>query len=118
MKFLADENTDAILVAILREQGLDVIDIKEVAPGIDDREVLNRANEARAILITEDKDFGELVYRLKMITHGVILIRLSGWESSRKGRYVAKIIAQYQEELWEAFSVIAPDKVRVRKIIG
>lgn len=105
------------LPPILRNNGLEVLDIKELSPGIDDIEVLDKANTENAILLTEDKDFGELVYRLKLVNHGVILIRLSGWESNQKGQFVADIITKHKQEFWNAFSVIAPDKVRIRKMI-
>ncbi|MEZ4775677.1 MAG: DUF5615 family PIN-like protein [Bacteroidia bacterium] len=117
MKFLADENTDGIMVALLRQKGFTVLDIKELSPGIDDIEVLKMANQENAILITEDKDFGELVYRLKMVNHGVMLIRLSGWESSQKGKYVAEVIDRHKEQFWDSFSVISTDKIRIRKMM-
>lgn len=117
MKFPADENADGVLISILREKGFEALDIKQISPGIDDVSVLEIANRENALLITEDKDFGELVYRLKMVNHGVILIRLSGWESREKGRFVAEIISNHKEEFWNSFSVIGSDKIRIRKIM-
>ncbi|MEM6344674.1 MAG: DUF5615 family PIN-like protein [Bacteroidota bacterium] len=116
MKFLADENVDGVLVSILREKAIEVLYVREVAKGIDDVAVLELANTENAILITEDKDFGELVYRLKMINRGIILIRLSGLESKEKGKYVSQIILQHSEKFRDAFSVIGVDKIRIRKM--
>jgi len=65
MKFLADECCDTAMILHLREEGHDVVSIQEEAPGIPDSEILLGAYNQKRILITEDKDFGELVYRLK-----------------------------------------------------
>ena len=70
MNFLADEYCDAGLVGHMRECEYDVLFVKEDSPGITDTEVLQRAFKEKRILITEDKDFGELVYRLKRICTG------------------------------------------------
>jgi hypothetical protein len=63
MNLLVDEGVDGPIVERLRHDGHDVIYVAELSPGIDDPEVLKRANEADALLMTADKDFGELVYR-------------------------------------------------------
>ncbi|MEL6675386.1 MAG: DUF5615 family PIN-like protein [Bacteroidota bacterium] len=115
MKFLADENIDRALVLLLRKNGYQVLDIKEISPGIEDEKVLNLANSEEAILLTEDKDFGELVFRLKLISQGVVLIRLNGWDSEKRGKRIIQVIQQYQASLWQAFTVIDHDKVRIRK---
>lgn len=65
MKFLADECCDAKLVKKLRDAGHNVLYVMENAPGSTDTEVLEKAFIEERVLITEDKDFGELVYRLK-----------------------------------------------------
>jgi len=69
---IADENIDAQIVEKLRENGYTVLYIRELDPGISDDEVLNLANQNSAVLITNDKDFGELVFRLRRVTAGVI----------------------------------------------
>jgi len=65
MKFLADECCDDGMVKYLREKGIDVTYIQESKSGIADSQVLSEAYQEKRILITEDKDFGELVYRFK-----------------------------------------------------
>jgi len=75
MKLLADECCDTGLVQKLRELGHDVLYIAESGSGSSDEQVLNQAFAEERILITEDKDFGELVYRLKRNVFGVILLR-------------------------------------------
>ncbi len=64
MNLLADESVDRPIVEQLRQDGHDVLYVAEMEPGIPDDVVLQRANEHQALLVTEDKDFGELVYRV------------------------------------------------------
>ena len=68
MKFVIDENVDYGITSILKKQGLDVYSIQDNNPGISDEQVLKIANDLNAVLITEDKDFGELTHRLKLPT--------------------------------------------------
>lgn len=63
MNLLADENARRQIVEKLRQDGHDVLYIAEVEPSISDEAVFDRANEKAALLITGDKDFGELVFR-------------------------------------------------------
>lgn len=65
MNFLADENVDRQIVERLRCVGFNVRYIAETDAGISDDEVLDLANSEESLLLTADKDFGELVFRLK-----------------------------------------------------
>ena len=84
MNFLADEGVESEIVETLRAQGHDVLYVLEMSPGISDSEVLDLANLASSILITSDKDFGELVFRQQRIHQGVILVRLQRQSSRTK----------------------------------
>jgi len=81
MNILADENLESEIVTALRLAGHSVSDIKEIRPGVDDPEVLSIANRTDAILLTNDKDFGELVYRDRLFSTGIILLRFGKLES-------------------------------------
>jgi predicted nuclease of predicted toxin-antitoxin system len=116
VKFVADEGLDAQIVEQLRQVGYHVWYIAEMEPGISDDTVLNLANQENAILLTVDKDFGELVFRLKRITTGVVLIRLSGLSTTRKAEIVSQVISQRIEDLFSAFTVITASSVRIRKV--
>ena len=70
MNLLADESIGKSLVETLRENGHNVLYIAEFSPSIDDEEVLHQANLNRALLLTEDKDFGELVFRQGLVHMG------------------------------------------------
>jgi predicted nuclease of predicted toxin-antitoxin system len=74
---LADENIHADVVAWLRTEGHDVLYAAESLSGSSDYELLRVAQEQARILITDDKDFGELVFFRRMVSNGVVLIRLS-----------------------------------------
>ncbi|NES74002.1 MAG: hypothetical protein F6K24_56870 [Okeania sp. SIO2D1] len=116
MNFVADENIDEPIVLRLRQDGHVVWFIAEMEPGISDETVLYIANEQNAPLITGDKDFGELVFRLKSVTSGVILIRLPEFSAQQKAEIVSQVIEQHADELLEAFTVISQNSVRIRKI--
>jgi predicted nuclease of predicted toxin-antitoxin system len=89
--------------------------VTEMEPGIADEAVLDLANREGAALLTTDKDFGELVFRQERMTKGVILIRLAGISPVRKGEIVASALAAHGSEMEEAFTVITPETVRIRR---
>lgn len=115
MNFLADEGVDRQIVEQLRIEGYSILYVAEMQPGITDDVVLDLANQHNALLLTADKDFGELVFRLRRITCGVILLRLAGLSPERKVEIVVQIINQHLEELIGAFTVIAPGSLRIRR---
>ena len=91
MNFLADESVDQPIVVRLRDDGHDVVAVAEIAPTIPDTAVLAQANQRGDLLLTADKDFGELVFRRKLLsTRGVVLLRLAGLSSHRKAELVSK----------------------------
>ena len=115
MKFLADECIERQIVNRLRHDGHVVSYVTELEPGISDHEVLNRANQEDAILLTADVDFGEPVFRQEKVAYGVILIRLAGQSPMDKVEIIANAIEDYQIEFSRSFTVIMPDNVRIRR---
>ncbi len=115
MNLFADESVDRQIVERLRRDGFQVPFIAEMAPGISDDAVLDRANQEGAMLITADKDFGELVFRQNRISHGVILLRLAGISAERKAEIVASAIQRFAKDLPETFAIIMPNAVRIRR---
>jgi predicted nuclease of predicted toxin-antitoxin system len=115
MNLLADESVDRQVVERLRQDGHEVSYIAEMEPSIADDIVLERANEQAALLVTADKDFGELVFREGRLTSGgVVLIRLAGLSAERKADIVSNAFSERGAEFPHCFSVISPGKVRVR----
>ena len=72
-QIVADESVDFRIISGLRQVGLNVLAIIELQPSITDNTVLNIACENEALLLTEDKDFGELVFRLRLPHRGVLV---------------------------------------------
>ena len=118
MHLLADEGVDKAVVDRLRQDGHTVVYIAELAPGIDDHAVLRQANQRSDVLITADKDFGELVSRMGQIQVGVVLLRLEGLSAERKASTVSSVFSDRGHELPSAFSVISPGMVRIRPTEG
>lgn len=114
MKFVADEGVDAPIVHYLRERGHLVWYVAEMAAGVSDDTVLSLAREQDALLITNDKDFGSLVFQQRQVTSGVILLRLAGLTVVQKSQLVGQVVADYDAQLVKAFTVVTPSRVRVR----
>jgi predicted nuclease of predicted toxin-antitoxin system len=112
---LADENLDRSVIARLRQAGHDVLAVAEMEPGIEDTAVLSLANEGNALLVTEDKDFGELVFRQRLIHAGVILIRLAGLPVATKGELLCGALKDHGGQMAHAFTVLSPGVVRIRR---
>ncbi|WP_338825172.1 hypothetical protein MHOCP_07180 [Moorella humiferrea] len=89
MNFVADESVDRDIVIAMRACGHRVAYVAEMIPGITDEAVLDLANELQAVLITSDKDFGEIVFRQRRVTAGVVLVRLMALPQETKARLVA-----------------------------
>lgn len=117
MKLLADENIDLEIIDVLRKEGHQVLAVVEMKPGIGDQHVFDAANQEGAILLTSDKDFGEIVFRQRKISGGVILARLAGLSALKKASLVSLAICKHSEEMPNAFSVISPGAVRIRNTL-
>ncbi len=115
MTCVADENVDRQIVDNLRLYGHTVAYIAELEPGIDDHDVLRRSLETRAVLITADKDFGEIVFRQRRATAGVLLLRLAGLDSQDKAARVLGVLTDHEAALAGAFSVVTPTNLRIRR---
>jgi predicted nuclease of predicted toxin-antitoxin system len=115
MKLLADESVDRPIVERLRLDGHDVLYVAEFETGISDTEVLQRANDLSALLVTLDKDFGELVFQQTLRTSfGVVLIRLSGLTVERKAEIVSDAFRRHEADFLRSFSVITSGRVRIQ----
>lgn len=116
MKIVADENISDLIVEKLRSQGHDVTYIRESAKGSLDPRVLAIATADNALLITNDKDFGELVYYRRQEYSGVLLLRLSQLPLHESAAVVAQVVQDHGENLLDAFTVIKQrGRPRIRK---
>lgn len=114
MRFLADENTDARIIKALRAEGHDVASVAEDEPGIPDDKVLAWANRERRILITEDLDFGELIFRDAMPCYGLLQLRIQGVDTTSKIGRVLLVAAD--EELQGQLTTVSENDIRKRRL--
>jgi predicted nuclease of predicted toxin-antitoxin system len=118
MRFLADENVSMLVVARLRAAGLDVLAVSETRPGASDDEVLAIANGDARILITEDRDFGEMIVRQRLGVRGVVLLELDRLSNAAEAERVAATVSAHETKLPGNLVVIEPGRVRVRPLAG
>ncbi|MEM1544290.1 MAG: DUF5615 family PIN-like protein [Candidatus Bathyarchaeia archaeon] len=117
MRFLADESVERKVGERLQQEGFDVIFVADVVAGLPDEAVLAIARMQCAVLITADKDFGELIFRRRLPHRGVLLLRLSGMSSNQKAEIVCQVVKEHMAELQDAFVVVSKEGVRIRKPI-
>ena len=115
MDFIVDECTGAAVAEDLRAAGHDVVVVAESMSQADDQTILDRAFDEKRILITNDKDFGELVFRQGFSHYGVLLLRLQDDSSANRVRVVKTVLGQYGELLKMNFLVATETQVRVRR---
>jgi predicted nuclease of predicted toxin-antitoxin system len=118
MRFLADESCDFAVVQALRATGHDVTAVSEVHRGAEDATVLELALSERRVLLTEDKDFGQLVFAAARDSGGVVLIR---WPVSARAELSAAAIElaeKHSVALQGAFVVLEPNRVRFSGLKG
>ena len=115
MNLLADECLAAEVVARSRADGHAVEASGDTAPGAADDDMLTRAVAAGQVLVTADEDFGELVYLLRRVHAGVVLLRLSGMSAADRAALVSGVFQDRATDLPGSFTVIEPDAVRVRR---
>ena len=115
MLFLADESCDFAVVRALRAAGHDVIAVAEISPAAEDSSVADLAVRQRRILLTEDKDFGQLVFASMQATEGVIFIRFHASARSKLPGVIVDLVRDMGDELAGAFAVVQPGRVRISR---
>lgn len=115
LRFLADESCDFAVVRALRRAGHDVFAVAEVTQRSDDRQLIVIARQQRRILLTEDKDFGQLVFAGVTESPGVILIRYPGNARQTMVESVVRLVQDHAEKLYESFVVVQPGQIRISR---
>ena len=115
LRFLADESCDFAVVRALRSAGYDVFAVSEVMTRSDDRDLIDQAHRDQRILLTEDKDFGWLVFVSRADSAGVILIRFPGHARQTMAQSVARLVQEQGEQLVGAFVVVQPGHIRINR---
>ncbi|MCW3052651.1 MAG: hypothetical protein JWN14_1821 [Chthonomonadales bacterium] len=112
MRFLVDECTGSSVARWLSSEGHDVFSVYDQARGIDDETVIEKAYAENRILITNDKDFGEKVYRDRKPHHGVILMRLENERAIVKIETIRRLLELYADRLPGQFVVVTEKRVK------
>ncbi len=113
MRFLVDECTGPAVAKWLQRLHHDVFSVYDVARGLDDESIIEKANLGNYILITNDKDFGELVFRMRKPHKGVILLRLEDERSENKIAVLQQVLESYSDKLVNNFIIVTEKTVRI-----
>ena len=113
---IIDENVDQVLIDRLGTENFETFSIRHQHAGISDREVINIAKEKKGLIITEDKDFGELVFSYNIRDCSVILLRYDKQDYENIVKNLVQVITNYYEKPGHVFITITKNKIRVRKI--
>jgi len=116
VRFLADENVEAPVILVLRDLGHEVLEVGGLKPGAEDDEVTSIARERGCILVTNDKDFGRLVFLREKRVPGALLLRLPGMSGAEKAPIVRAAVRETGSSLPRHFVVVEPGRVRSRPL--
>lgn len=113
MKFVVDECAGPAVAAWLSQAGHDVVSIYDECPGADDDAILNRAHSEERIVVTADKDFGEMVFREGRPHRGVILLRFHDQSPPRHISALGELLQNHAASLPDRFVVVTDAGVRI-----
>jgi len=113
IKFLADVNIEKPLVDYLLKQGYDIKWVPDYNCEMPDEDLLQLANQEKRIFITNDKDFGDLIFLQKKVSTGTILFRVKGQKSQEKIKLMKKLLMGYRDKLLNHYVVITKAKIRI-----
>ena len=112
MRFLVDECTGPKVAQWLRDQGHEVFSVYDEARGLDDSTILSKAFSENWILMTNDRDFGEKVFRELHPHRGVVFLRLSDEGPAAKIDAIRRLLESYADQLPDRFVVVTEFQVR------
>ena len=115
LKFVIDVGVGKSVEDFLVERGYKVTIIRSINPSLEDEKILNLAVKQGAIVVTMDKDFGELVYKSNKPHKGVLLLRLEDESSAETVRVVRHILESFSDKIAGKFCVYQQGRFRIRK---
>jgi predicted nuclease of predicted toxin-antitoxin system len=116
MRVIVNENITGTVIRELRQRGHDVLSVKESMRGEDDVSILQRAEVEQRVIVTQDKDFGELAFKYRLpASCGIILFRISGVDPSADNQRILDVIDS-RSDWMEHFSVVTDDRIRMRPL--
>lgn len=116
IKFLVDVGVGKSVENYLREKGYDIKTVRDIDPAMRDEKIIQIAAIEKRMVVTMDKDFGELVYHSFMDHCGVLLLRLEDASGIEKRKVIEFIIDNYSSQIHNCFCVFQNDKFRIRVI--
>ena len=117
LKFLVDVGVGRQVEHYLQTQGYDIKTVRAIDNKMLDTEIIRLAVKENRMIITMDKDFGELVYHCGMDHCGVLLLRLEEATSAEKVQVVDDILANYSTQIYHCFCVFQNDKLRIKRTV-
>ena len=115
MKFIVDECTGDSVAKWLRMLGFEAYSVYKENRGADDEWILEKAIKENYIVVTNDKDFGKLVYKKGKGHRGVIFLRLQRESTENKIETIKKVLERCAERLPVSFIVASEDFIRIAK---
>jgi len=115
LKFLIDVGVGKQVEHYLQTQGYDIKTVRAIDNKMPDTDIIHLAVAENRMVITMDKDFGELVYHCGMAHSGVLLLRLEEATGTQKVQVIADILANYSTQIFHCFCVFQNDKLRIKK---
>ena len=114
MRFIVDESTGTAVAKYLRDAGHDVLSVAETMPQAEDEDILHRAVAETRVLLTNDKDFGEHIFRSAQPHVGIVLFRLHDESAANRLRVVRALLERHREKLEQHITVVTDSGVRIR----
>lgn len=114
-KLLADENIPRKTVQSLIQRGIDITSVTDTSPGLSDRAVLELGNVNDRVIVTFDKDFGELIFRDRLDARGLILLRFTPTSSEQIAEKIVQALTR-QTTIKNKIIVVKEDRIRVTPI--
>ncbi|MEZ4706533.1 MAG: DUF5615 family PIN-like protein [Caldilineaceae bacterium] len=116
MRFLANENFPLPSVRLLRGAGHDVVSITEESPGVADEQILRRALREERIILTFDRDYGELIYRRGMPAAAVLYLRYDPSTPHEPAHHILRLLRISNLDLAHRFTVADRERIRQRPL--
>jgi len=116
LKFLVDVGVGRTVEEYLKQKGYETKTVRDIDPRMDDEKIIRMAVSENRMIVTMDKDFGELVYHFSMKHSGVLLLRLEDAASSEKLKVIKNIMTNYADKIRNCFCVFQNNKFRIRKL--
>ena len=115
LKFLIDVGVGTGIEKYLREEGYDTKTVRDIDPCMEDEKIIRTATSENRLVVTMDKDFGEMVYHFSMKHCGVLLLRLEDANGTEKLQVIRHIMEKYSSQIKNCFCVFQNGRLRIRK---